>query len=169
MTRKMRLVPAGSDPIEVELERERDDRFTCRVEGAQLSGELILTAPGETVLRTGDRTFPVYAARVGRELHVWLDGSVYRFRTEEETAGRAGPTANGTANDIRAPMPGKIVEVHARAGAPVSAGELLVVLESMKVRFNLTSPREGIVHDVSCAPGDLVELDAVLARLEPDK
>jgi acetyl/propionyl-CoA carboxylase alpha subunit len=119
MTRKVRLRPTGSEPVEVELERDRDGRFTCRSDGEELSGELIQTAPGETVIRTGGRAFPVYTACVGRELHLWLGGHVYRFRTEEESVTRAGAAASNVENDIRAPMPGKIVEVRARAGAQV--------------------------------------------------
>lgn len=69
------------------------------------------------------------------------------------------------ANGIRAPMTGRIVEVTVSPGDQVSAGDLLVVMEAMKMEYRLTAPRAATVEKVECRQGDLVDLGAPLVTL----
>jgi acetyl-CoA/propionyl-CoA carboxylase biotin carboxyl carrier protein len=68
--------------------------------------------------------------------------------------------------DVRAPMPGQVLLVHAAAGDRVTAGDPLVVLESMKMELVLTAPVDGEVAEVTVAVGDKVAVDQPLARVE---
>ena len=68
--------------------------------------------------------------------------------------------------DVRAPMPGQVLLVHAQAGDRVAAGDPLVVLESMKMELVLTAPLDGEVAELTVAPGDKVAVDQPLARVE---
>jgi acetyl-CoA/propionyl-CoA carboxylase biotin carboxyl carrier protein len=70
-------------------------------------------------------------------------------------------------HDLRAPMPGQIVAVHTSEGAEVARGDVLIVMESMKMELQITAPRDGTVAALNVAPGDQVALDAVLALLVP--
>jgi 3-methylcrotonyl-CoA carboxylase alpha subunit len=54
-------------------------------------------------------------------------------------------------------MPGRIVSVHAEPGMTVARGELLVVLEAMKVQMRLTAPRDATIEAVHVARDQLVE------------
>ncbi|HYZ82071.1 MAG TPA: biotin carboxylase N-terminal domain-containing protein [Solirubrobacteraceae bacterium] len=68
--------------------------------------------------------------------------------------------------DVRAPMPGQVLLVHAQAGDRVAAGDPLVVLESMKMELVLTAPLDGQVAELTVAAGDRVAVDQPLARVE---
>ncbi len=63
-------------------------------------------------------------------------------------------------------MPGSIVAVHAHEGAEVARGEVLLVMESMKMELQITAPRDGTV-ELHVAAGDQVALDTLLASLAP--
>ncbi len=67
---------------------------------------------------------------------------------------------------IVAPMPGRVLEVVA-VGREVRRGEVLVVLEAMKVQMRLTAPRDAVIAAVGCARGDLVEDGAELVSFAP--
>ncbi len=67
---------------------------------------------------------------------------------------------------LRAPMPGKVLLVPATAGQAVSAGDPVVVLESMKMELVLTAPVGGVVAELGVAVGDSVVVDQPLARVE---
>ena len=63
-------------------------------------------------------------------------------------------------------MPGRVVLVQATAGQSVLAGDVVLVIEAMKMELALKAPRDGIVAEVRASAGEFVEADAVLALLE---
>lgn len=83
--------------------------------------------------------------------------SVYRRLSGESAAAE---------NKIRAPMPGRVVLVHAAAGNTVSAGDVVLVLEAMKMELALKAPRDGVIAEVRAQAGEFVEADTVLVTLE---
>ena len=64
-------------------------------------------------------------------------------------------------------MPGAVVSVPCSEGDEVTRGEVLVVLESMKMELQITAPADGVLDALHVAPGDQVALGDVLARVEP--
>jgi 3-methylcrotonyl-CoA carboxylase alpha subunit len=73
----------------------------------------------------------------------------------------------GGGDDLRAPMPGLVKRLAAAPGQPVARGDVLVVLEAMKMEHSLTAPRDGAVAAVHVAEGAQVEDGTVLLALEP--
>jgi 3-methylcrotonyl-CoA carboxylase alpha subunit len=69
-------------------------------------------------------------------------------------------------DDVRAPMPGKVLEVKIAAGQDVKRGDALVVLEAMKMEHTLTAPRDGKISEVSATAGMQATDGAILVRLE---
>jgi len=49
----------------------------------------------------------------------------------------------------------------------VAAGQVLMVIESMKMQMNLEAARDGVVAEINCARGEVFDRDAVLIRLAP--
>ncbi len=77
--------------------------------------------------------------------------------------------ASGGASDehrIRAPMPGRVVVVKAGPGTALRAGDVVLVLEAMKMELALKAPRDGVIADIRAQAGEFVEADAILAVLE---
>ncbi|GGF52451.1 hypothetical protein GCM10007301_09930 [Azorhizobium oxalatiphilum] len=70
-------------------------------------------------------------------------------------------------DEILAPMPGAVVQVHKAAGAAVTRGEAVLTIESMKLQTTLVAPRAGTLLAVLKGAGDTFEKDEVVARLAP--
>ena len=70
-------------------------------------------------------------------------------------------------DDIRAPMPGKVLEVKATVGQDVKKGDPMVVLEAMKMEHTLTAPRDGKIVEVNAVAGVQTAEGVVLVRFEP--
>ena len=66
---------------------------------------------------------------------------------------------------VNAPMPGKILGIKANAGQAVKKGDVLLVLEAMKMENEVVAPQDGTVASINVAVGDQVEAGAVLATL----
>lgn len=69
-------------------------------------------------------------------------------------------------NDIKAPMPGLILDVSVKPGDVVNEGDYLLVLEAMKMENALTAPRDGVVKAVSVNKGDTVDKGQLLIEME---
>jgi acetyl-CoA/propionyl-CoA carboxylase, biotin carboxylase, biotin carboxyl carrier protein len=81
--------------------------------------------------------------------------------------GPGGPKAHAAASeDLVAPMQGTVVKYAVEEGAEVAAGDLVVVLEAMKMENNITAHRDGTVTAIHFAAGDVVESGAILAHIE---
>ena len=84
-------------------------------------------------------------------------------------APKAAPTpkATGTAGAtvVKAPMPGTLVKVNVKVGDAVKKGDVLCVLEAMKMENDIMAPADGVVASVEAAQGASVATDAVLVTL----
>jgi len=67
---------------------------------------------------------------------------------------------------LTAPMPGTVQRVMVSAGQAVSRGDVLLVLEAMKMEHEVSAPGDGTVIDLQVAEGDRVSSGAVLAVIE---
>lgn len=144
--------------------------------------ELYLIREGDTVkVEVGGETFDAKISESGvvtiagkphhivvNERAVALDGRDVPFRVLDfQSAG--APGAHGGARKaakIKPPMPGKIVSVAVKEGDEVKGGQLLLVLEAMKMQNEIVAPGPGVVKKIHAAPGQNVEAKDVLIELE---
>lgn len=103
-----------------------------------------------------------------RRVSVVLDGHTFTFRvlTRTDRWSPATQVGHGPAGSITAPFPGVVAEVRVDSGDIVETGQVLAVLEAMKMLHPLTAPGAGAVADVRIAPGDSVASDQVLITFE---
>lgn len=69
-------------------------------------------------------------------------------------------------NDIKAPMPGLILDISVSQGQEVKENDTLLILEAMKMENVLTSPRDGVIKTISVAKGDAVDKNQLLIEFE---
>ncbi len=115
---------------------------------------------------------------------ITVNGNVYDVTVEEGTgsgvqtaapvkkaaAPKAAPKAAAPAGaqgavKVNAPMQGKILKVNTSAGAAVKKGDVLLVLEAMKMENEICAPQDGTVATVECSVGDSVETGKVLVSM----
>ncbi len=82
-------------------------------------------------------------------------------------AAPAAPVSTGTAGSVKisAPMPGTINRINVKVGDAVKQGDVLLVLEAMKMENDITAPQDGVVSSVEVNQGATVATDAVLLTL----
>ena len=73
------------------------------------------------------------------------------------------PADSVASGSLLAPMPGSVVRLHVEAGADVTAGQPVLVLEAMKMQHTITAPHDGTVADLPVAVGAQVAAGEVLA------
>lgn len=113
------------------------------------------------------KSYEAYVYEVEDQLQVLLFGHQYPARVEDErekrlrAAAGGGPAAAGEFQ-LKAPMPGLVVAIPVDEGQQVEKGQVLLILESMKMQNELKSPRAGKVGRLRVKPGQTVEQRQVL-------
>jgi 3-methylcrotonyl-CoA carboxylase alpha subunit len=87
--------------------------------------------------------------------------------SEVDALARVEGQAGSSGSEVLAELPGAVTAINVVAGDSVQVGDVLVVMESMKLIFPLTAPRNGVVAIVRCATGDIVGRGQTLIQLEP--
>jgi 3-methylcrotonyl-CoA carboxylase alpha subunit len=135
----------------VDVARLPDGRWSLVMEdGRQICGSAVGGHEGEVaVVRAGERRLLSFAD----PLH-------------DRIAHAGGSDSDSADEEVRAMMPGRVVEVRVSPGERVEPGALLLVLEAMKMQNEIRCRAAGRVADVSVATGDAVETGARLLRIE---
>ena len=87
----------------------------------------------------------------------------YDGALEASGAAPAQASGGGSGQDVRAEMPGRVIRLVASTGAVVKEGDVLLILEAMKMEMQITSPYGGTVQSIPVAQGDQVAGGDVLA------
>jgi biotin carboxyl carrier protein len=123
--------------------------------------ESISGQPVFSMLMDG-KSFESYVYPGEQEWQVLLLGRMYQVKVEDEREKRLRTTAGGSVAEgvefhLKAPMPGLIISVNVNDGDEVKKGQVLLILESMKMQNELKAPRDGKVNRVRIKPGESVE------------
>jgi biotin carboxyl carrier protein len=101
---------------------------------------------------------------------VLMRGRLYPVRVEDEREQRLRAAAGGRLAEtgefhLRAPMPGLIVTIPVAEGQAVKRGEVILILESMKMQNELKAPRDGTIGRIRVRPGESVEQKQTLLSM----
>ena len=132
--------------------------------------ESVSGQPVFTMLVDG-KSFEAHISQDDDTWQVLMGGTLYRAQVEDEREYRlrgatgAGEGAGGEFI-LKAPMPGLVVQVPVNEGDEIKKGDVLVILESMKMQNELKAPRAGLVKRVEVKEGDSVEQRETMLVLE---
>ena len=120
-----------------------------------------------------------------RKFNVTVNGTVYEVEVEEVVAGASAPAAAPApkavpapkaapapaaagatgAVSIKAPMPGTILDVKVAVGASVKKGDVIAILEAMKMENEISAPQDGTIASVNVTKGATVTADQLLVSM----
>jgi acetyl-CoA/propionyl-CoA carboxylase biotin carboxyl carrier protein len=142
-----------------------DARDGWRVSGARADARMRLTGPDgivDAVAQLADGAEPRFVEVVADGDAVWLidDGVPTRWAPAPDLA-----AAHAAAGSLEAPMPGVVLDVRTETGAEVAEGDVLLVLESMKMELTVVAPTDGVVGELHVRAGDHVTQGQILVAV----
>ncbi len=131
-----------------------------------LGDESIPVSLDGAVLTVGPAREKVAVAVDGNVAFVHFRGRAHRVEFRDAIDRFAKGATGGGADSIAAPMPGSVVSVAVSAGDAVQAGQVLMVIESMKLETAIKAPRDGVIETVHVAPAKTFNKGAALIALQ---
>ena len=157
----------GQD-FEIEVVDERHVRVGGRL--LEMDFESVSGQPVFSLILDG-KSHEAFVYQNEENWEVLIHGQQYQVKVEDEREKRLKNAAGG-GNDgngefhLKAPMPGLVVAVSVEEGQEVKKGQVLLILESMKMQNELKSPRDGVVGRVRVKAGESVEQKQTLLSVQ---
>lgn len=151
----------NQEPYDVDL-RDVGGQYSLLMDHRSYEVHVTDTDEGTCSVTVGGRPFRTRLRR-GHRIHVENPGPGRNGKGSSE--GGQDPLA---AVEMRAPLPGLVIEMQVSEGDHVDEQDVVAVLESMKMNLELRAPRGGIVRDLRVAPGRQVAQDEVLVVISPN-
>ncbi|HRJ56325.1 MAG TPA: biotin/lipoyl-binding protein [Anaerolineales bacterium] len=153
--------------FEIEVLGDRHIRIggrTIEVDFESVSGQ-----PVYSLILDG-KSYESYVYEADNDWQVLLHGRQFQVKVEDERekrlrAAAGGGVAEGGEFHLKAPMPGLVVAVPVTEGQEVKKGQVLVILESMKMQNELKSPRDGVIDRIKVKAGESVEQKQTLLNI----
>jgi biotin carboxyl carrier protein len=149
----------GNQQFDIEVVDERHIRIGDRM--LQVDFESVSGQPVFSLILDG-KSFEAFVYQGEEDWDVLLRGRQYQVKVEDERekrlkAAAGGGVVEGGEFHLKAPMPGLIVAVLVKEGQEVRKGQVLLILESMKMQNELKVPRDGVISRIRVKPGESVE------------
>lgn len=160
----------GGETIEAAPIRQSStdcNQLLLRIDGAELQVQLERHSDNKATLTINGKRFDVYVAQDDEKLFVHLNGRSYELLAISEFAAAAG--GGSGSGQIKAPMPGVVLECSVAEGDTVSEGQSLMMIESMKLQTEITAPIGGTVASLSVEAGQSFDKGAVLIAITADE
>ena len=148
---------------------------TATVNGEKLDLELIsMDDNGHFLLKRGHAAIEMYIHQIqhpgeqsqGSNLEILIGRQKIEVSVENYHRRSRPSQGQYTDGDLRAPMPGVVVEILVEEGQPVSEGDVMVIMESMKMKMQMRSLVSGQVKTIAIEPGQDVEKGSLLVAID---
>jgi 3-methylcrotonyl-CoA carboxylase alpha subunit len=160
----------GEREVVVIARRPRSGGVRLGLPGGPLDANVRRADGGRLAIQLGDDTFRATVVRRqtadGVDYTLFAGGTSRRLRLIDPLDVTQYETAGAAEDAVRAPLPGKIIDLKVKVGDKVSKGQPLLVLEAMKMEHTLTAPADGTVKSVRYAVGEQVAEGAELVEFE---
>jgi biotin carboxyl carrier protein len=147
-----------------------DTRFRVEVDEAAHEVDTRHIGPKSYSILIDGRSYVADVTVTGEQCAVTINGNVFRFRLVDEhrhsTVPLGAPEEERGRREIRAQMPGKVVDVLVSVGDLVESGHGLLVIEAMKMENEIKASGPGEVKEIRVTPGQAVEQGELLMIIE---
>jgi biotin carboxyl carrier protein len=137
-----------------EVVKAEGEHFTVAIDGILYEVELRTGQDGRQVALVDGVEYPIEPV------------GLVRGRSAAKKVERPAASSAAVEGALTAMMPSKVIAVHVRAGDAVQAGQVVLVLEAMKMESELKAPKDGVVRAVNCKQGDSVDPGVALVIIE---
>jgi 3-methylcrotonyl-CoA carboxylase alpha subunit len=149
----------------VSIER-RGKYFFIAYDNSEYKAEVEETKPGQLKIKIGDRLIKSIITEGEKEKFVFVNGQVFRVKPVELTGKKK--VRKKEEGNLSSPISGKVVNVKVKKGIKVKKGEVLMVIEAMKMEYLIRAPYNGKVKKVNFKEKDQIEIGQITVEIDKE-
>jgi len=123
--------------------------------------------PGYLKIKIGDRFIKSVITEGENEKYVFVDGDVFKVRPVDLTGVKK--TKKKEEGDLSSPISGKVVNIKTKEGSKVKKGDVLMVIEAMKMEYLIRAPYDGKIKKINFKENDQIEIGQNTVELLKNK
>ena len=167
----MYKISTGAHTFDVELDSTGS---AGKVNGEEITVDIANLSANSWHLIKDDQSYNVQVVKAEMEsktFTIWVNGKEYEVKAKDDfdllldKMGLAD-LATSKVNEIKAPMPGLVLQIMVKPGQEVKKDDPILILEAMKMENVLKSPTDGVVKEIGVSKGEAVEKNTVLITFE---
>ncbi|HKQ32085.1 MAG TPA: biotin/lipoyl-containing protein [Thermodesulfobacteriota bacterium] len=141
---------------------EEDGQLRAEIDGNSIPVDFVKIENNLYSMLVNGKSMTVGVVRKGRKVQVFIEGDLYELEAVSEREQRKTSHIVSGVQEIKSPMPSRVVKILKGEGDEVTSDEGLIVVEAMKMESELKSPIAGKIKNIMVKEGDTVESGTVL-------
>lgn len=141
---------------------EEDGQLQAEIDGNSIPVDFVKIENNLYSMLVNGKSMTVGVVRKGRKVQVFIEGELYELEAVSEREQRKTSHIVSGVQEIKSPMPSRVVKILKGEGDEVTPDEGLIVVEAMKMESELKSPIAGKIRNIMVKEGDTVESGTVL-------
>ena len=143
---------------------ERKDKYYFVIyDNTEYKVEAEEIKPGQLKIKIGDRSVKSIITEGNKEKYVFVDGAVFRVKPVELTGLKKQKKKDR--GNLSSPISGKVVSVKVKNGDSVKKGDILMVIEAMKMEYLIRAPYAGIIKKINFKENEQIEIGQLTLEL----
>ena len=147
----------------VTVER-REKHFFITYDNTEYRVEAEEIKPGHLKIKLGDRILKSVITEGEKEKYVFVDGDVFYVKNIELTGTKK--TKKKEEGSLNSPISGKVVKLEVKIGDKVNKGDVLMVIEAMKMEYLIRAPNDGIITKINFNENDQIEIGQITVEMK---
>jgi len=156
----------GNNVYNVTIER-RGNHYFVMYDNTEYKVKAEEIKPGYLKIKIGDRFIKSVITEGENEKYVFVDGDVFKVKPVELTGVKK--TKKKEEGDLSSPISGKVVNIKTKEGSKVKKGDVLIVIEAMKMEYLIRAPYDGKVKKINFKENDQIEIGQNTVELIKNK
>ena len=150
----------------VSVERRKDQYFVT-YDNTEYKVEADEIKPGYLKIKLGDRVIKCVITKGDKDKFVFVEGDVFKVRNIELTG--AKKTKKKDEGNLNSPISGKVVSIKVKDGDKVKKGDVLMIIEAMKMEYLIRAPYNGKVKKVNFKENNQIEIGQNTVEITKEK
>lgn len=156
----------NGESYKIRLEKQADGSYLATIGEDSYRFDATQLNNGTWLIDYDGQRKTIHTAKADDMRYVQVNGVQYQL--EKSSGRRRASGAASKSGDLTSEMPGQVIDVRVTEGDTVEAGQVLLVLEAMKMEIRITAPYAGTVARVLVTQGDVVDRGQLLAEVSED-